>query len=569
MVHAAAQPITVVIQASLLGRHAGVNALGAFGAVSISSGFFTRVFNFLVDGVSAKTGKSVGMHAWAELGSRVRMSLGFALISGLVAACLFALAKIPISNQVLELSPEVIEEANAYWWLRTILIPITLLNMSQNGILQGFRQMHIVAGINTIQALAEMGGSALLLKGIVNIGINNKLLAMGIWTVITQILQFFAGFVAMLFFPPSEARGQFDLWKVIFLRLENYRDDEEEENPLYLGLVQDSDTEHHDGCMKNAEETKEKINGQVNKKAENHDTFHDSLSSLYHADQSTSMPSNSDSESTVDGRTNEFSCEKSVPLREMCTETPANLEEESLLDFVSDGLNMFVRSMILQLTFFMALVAASRLGTPFLAAHSIVSQLWSLISYVVDGFAAAGIVLGSRLAAQAHDCTRAADAKKHLQKIIRRVLSAGFVAGIVASTVFYFKENEIISMFTSDKATIGVLHSGTWLILTISQPVNGLVFVYDGLMYASQSFKFIRNYMILGFLIIFCPIWAGQLAISHSLAGVWAAKSAMNIWRVGGAAYLIHWIFMSEFDELARRTMSASSMYDPEIAEDC
>ena len=47
-----------------------------------------------------------------------------------------------------------------------------------------------------------------------------------------------------------------------------------------------------------------------------------------------------------------------------------------------------------------------------LAAHSILSQLWILISYVVDGFAAAGIVLGSRLAAHAHNPLTAAPAKR-------------------------------------------------------------------------------------------------------------------------------------------------------------
>lgn len=63
-----------------------------------------------------------------------------------------------------------------------------------------------------------------------------------------------------------------------------------------------------------------------------------------------------------------------------------------------DGLDMFLRTLTLQATFIMALAAAARLGTVALAAHSIVGQCWVLISYAVDGFAAAAIVLGSRLA---------------------------------------------------------------------------------------------------------------------------------------------------------------------------
>ena len=37
------------------------------------------------------------------------------------------------------------------------------------------------------------------------------------------------------------------------------------------------------------------------------------------------------------------------------------------------------------------------MGTAALAAHQIVAQLWLLTSYVTDGFAVAGTVLGSRL----------------------------------------------------------------------------------------------------------------------------------------------------------------------------
>lgn len=43
---------------------------------------------------------------------------------------------------------------------------------------------------------------------------------------------------------------------------------------------------------------------------------------------------------------------------------------------------------------------AGRLGTASLAAHQVVAQLWLLTAYVVDGFAVAGTVIGSRLAAR-------------------------------------------------------------------------------------------------------------------------------------------------------------------------
>jgi hypothetical protein len=67
--------------------------------------------------------------------------------------------------------------------------------------------------------------------------------------------------------------------------------------------------------------------------------------------------------------------------------------------FVADGANMLVRSALLQSTFVVVTVCVARMGSSSLAAHQVIAQMWLLTSYIVDGFAAAGTVLGSRLAA--------------------------------------------------------------------------------------------------------------------------------------------------------------------------
>jgi Na+-driven multidrug efflux pump len=208
---------------------------------------------------------------------------------------------------------------------------------------------------------------------------------------------------------------------------------------------------------------------------------------------------------------------------------------------------MFVRSMVLQTTFFVALVAASRLGTDTLAAHSIIHQLWILISYAVDGFAAAGIVLGSRLAAQAHDPLCASDAKFHLRRLIRTVLCAGLAAGVAACIAFGAAHKSVVALFTASPGVALLLDGGAWWVLTAAQPINSLVFIYDGLMYSSGHFEYIRNYIFAGFALVFCPVLALQL-VAPGLTLIWAAKAAYNVWRLGGAIFLIHYLFMQEFD---------------------
>ena len=364
-------------------------------------------------------------------------------------------------------------------------MPLQLLHMAVSGILQGFRRVQTSAAINSAQALLETAGSALVLGYGVKIGQHDGLFAMGLVGLAVQVLALVAGIVCILALPPVEAGGKFSLWQEWFGRRKSSRSGLQESLLAADGMSQ-----------------------------------HDSVASLPTA-------------AAVDA-----SAASAAQL------TPS----ETLLDFVSDGINMWVRSMILQTTFFASLVAASRLGTPSLAAHSVINQLWVLVSYAVDGFAAAGIVLGSRLVAQAHDPLRAANAKHHLQLLIGRVLLAGVVAGVAAAATFAAARDATIAMFTGDPAAAAVLKHGTWAVLTLCQPTNALVFVYDGLLYASQSFRFIRNYMTLGFLVVFCPILATELYFWNELWGVWVANAAFNLWRVGGAAYLIHWIFMAEFD---------------------
>ena len=69
-----------------------------------------------------------------------------------------------------------------------------------------------------------------------------------------------------------------------------------------------------------------------------------------------------------------------------------------LADFAVDGASMLIRSVLLQGSFFAAMVCASRrLGATGLAAHHVVTQLWMCSAYLVDGVATAGTVSGSRL----------------------------------------------------------------------------------------------------------------------------------------------------------------------------
>lgn len=114
------------------------------------------------------------------------------------------------------------------------------------------------------------------------------------------------------------------------------------------------------------------------------------------------------------------------------------------------------------------------------------------------------------------------------------------IVGFGALAAFLSWERHLILLFTTDQAVIDILSGKLWFVLSIVQPINAAVFVYDGLLYASQSFAFVRNMMLAGFVVVFCPILAIANWGLHTLWSVWAAKAALNTWRLCAAIWRIH-----------------------------
>jgi len=79
-----------------------------------------------------------------------------------------------------------------------------------------------------------------------------------------------------------------------------------------------------------------------------------------------------------------------------------------------------------------------------------------------------------------------------MRRLTSRVLWAGGLSGTAAGLAFYCAQGSLPYLFTADQAVAAVLRQGAWLVLAVAQPLNGLLFVFDGLMYATQHFKFVR-----------------------------------------------------------------------------
>ena len=79
-----------------------------------------------------------------------------------------------------------------------------------------------------------------------------------------------------------------------------------------------------------------------------------------------------------------------------------------------------------------------------------------------------------------------------MQRLVNRVLLAGGASGLAAGLAFFLARDAAISLFTPDPQVAAALRRGAWTTLAVAQPLNGLLFTYDGLLYASQNFRFVR-----------------------------------------------------------------------------
>ena len=140
--------------------------------------------------------------------------------------------------------------------------------------------------------------------------------------------------------------------------------------------------------------------------------------------------------------------------------------------------------------------------------------------------------------------------RRKFQILTLCLVCMGLAVGLASGAAIWANEGFIIALFTADPETDAILRGRLWFFLCLAQPINAGVFVYDGLMYATQSFSCSRTVMLTGFVFAFAPLLALTQWRLHALWGVWGAKAAHNVWRLAGAVLRVHVLFEWELAAL-------------------
>lgn len=166
--------------------------------------------------------------------------------------------------------------------------------------------------------------------------------------------------------------------------------------------------------------------------------------------------------------------------------------------FFSVNFDIFIRtlSLIFAFTFFTAISAD--LGTNILAANTILLQLWTILSYGIDGFAfAAESLVGKYFGSK--DKTKLVAAVKHS-------FMWGMGLGLILSVTYFFFDQQILWLYTDKKEIIAL--ASTFYVWTVIAPIsNSICYIWDGIFIGATATKPMRNSMLISLLIFFLPVY--------------------------------------------------------------
>lgn len=156
------------------------------------------------------------------------------------------------------------------------------------------------------------------------------------------------------------------------------------------------------------------------------------------------------------------------------------------INLIKIGRDLFIRTGLLTLFMLIATRVATQIGEEAGAAHQIIRQVWFFTALTLEAFATtAQSLIGYFYGAQHLDY-----AKKVATTTIIWSLGTGIVLmiGMFASTHF------VTTTFVPDD-TIAVF-LGAWIVASLSQPLNAIAFITDGIHWGTSDYSFLRNAMI-------------------------------------------------------------------------
>ncbi len=191
--------------------------------------------------------------------------------------------------------------------------------------------------------------------------------------------------------------------------------------------------------------------------------------------------------------------------------------------------NLFVRSLSLNVAIYLSNSYATSYGASYIAAQTICFQVWMFFSFFVDGYASVGSIVAGKL--------KGIGELLSLEILLRDLLKYAVVVAFILSCFCFVFYEDLGLVFTSDPKVLEVLSEVLWLVL-ITQPLNAIAFVFDGIFKGLAEAVVLRNTVAVATFLGFVPALLISDSFGLKLFSVWIA---FTIWMLLRSSIL--WVY--------------------------
>jgi len=204
------------------------------------------------------------------------------------------------------------------------------------------------------------------------------------------------------------------------------------------------------------------------------------------------------------------------------------------------SLNLFVRAVALNITLVLAVREATALGDRFIGAHTIAINLWLFAAFFIDGYGAAGNIMGGRLLG--------AKDYPNLWKLAKKILLYGAAVSVCLMVVGFLLYRPLGNLFSNEPTVLATFYSIFYIVI-LALPINTVAFVFDGLFKGLGEMRYLRNVLLSATFLGFIPALYLTESLGWGLHGIWYS---LTIWMVirGGA---LVWKFRVKFRPLLQK----------------
>jgi MATE family multidrug resistance protein len=191
---------------------------------------------------------------------------------------------------------------------------------------------------------------------------------------------------------------------------------------------------------------------------------------------------------------------------------------------------MFIRTGLLTLFVVYTTRVANQIGPEAGAAHQVLRQIWVFTALALDAFAATvqslvGFFIGKGSVPNA-------------KYVVRISLAWSLGTGIVLSGLMAAGQGLVIRYLVPVSAA--AIFIPAWWVSTLSQPLNAVAFLTDGVHMGTGDFPFLRNAILIASSIGILGLWVLEMNGNGTLSAIWLLTAIWILFR-GGLGLLRIW----------------------------